>query len=77
MLIFDPYKKIKDVTVRKKFKNFFSGISRPDPVPSQSRSGQDKFGTGRDTGRKPRLEPFSGRDTRRGCPDPVPFHEHP
>ena len=22
MLIFDPYKKIKDVTVRKKFKNF-------------------------------------------------------
>ena len=45
--------------------------------PSRSRSGQDKFGTGRDTGRKPRPEPFSGRDKGQGCPDPVPSHEHP
>ena len=61
----------------KKIPNFFSGISRPDPFPSRSRSGRDKFGTRRDTGLKPRPEPFSGRDTGRGCPDPVSSHEHP
>ena len=52
------------------FNNKIPIFFREFPVPSRSR-------LGRDTGRKPRPEPFSGRDMGQGCPDPIPSHEHP
>ena len=55
-------------TFNKKISIFFSGISRPDPVPSRSRSERDKFGTGWDTGRKPVLYLFRDRTQDRGVP---------
>ena len=55
----------------KKFQFFFSGISRPDPVPSRSRSGRDKFGTGRDGTRDENPVPYLSRDGTRDMGVPI------
>ena len=55
-----------DILNKKNLKKF-SGFSPSCP----DREGT-KFGTRQDTGRKPRPEPFSRRDTGQRCPDPMP-----